>query len=103
MAFSRNAPAGLISKTFQRIVTNSTATALNTTAQVATALYLSVETQNVRITFDASTPTANTGVLFLATNSPYYLEGVKCADVRIARATAGAIVNVAAFGRVGDK
>lgn len=104
MAFSRNAPAGLISKAFQRLVLNSTATALNTTAQVGTTVLLSVETQSIRVTLDGSTtPTANTGVLLTAANSPYWFEGIAVPNLKIARATAGAIVNAQSFGRVGDK
>lgn len=104
MAFSRNAPAGLISKQFQRIVTNSTATLLNTTAQVGTTLLVSVETQSIRVTMDGSTlPTANTGILLLAANSPYWFEGIDVSKFKLARATSGAIVNVQSFGRVGDK
>jgi hypothetical protein len=105
MAFSRNAPAGLISKAFQRIVTNSTATVntLSSTAQVGTVLVFSVETQSIRATFDGSPPTANTGVLFTAANSPYQFEGLNLANFKFVRATNGAIVNVQSFGRVGDK
>ena len=62
MSFSRNAPAGMISKGFQRIVTNSTATSLNTTCIGGTTFWMTVETQSVRVTLDGSTtPTANTG------------------------------------------
>jgi hypothetical protein len=104
MAFSRNAPAGLISKQFQRIVLTSTATLLNSTAQVGTTVLLGVEAQNVRITLDGSTtPTANTGVLLIPGNAPYLLEGIDVTKLKIARATAGAIVNAQSFGRVGDK
>ncbi len=104
MAFSRNAPAGLVSKGFQRIVTNSTATTLNSTCLGATTVWLSVETQSVRVTLDGSTtPTANTGVLLLAANSPYWLEGIVTSNLKIARATAGAIVQVMAFKRVGEQ
>ena len=103
MSFSRNAPAGLIGKTFQRIVTNSTATLLNSTAQVGTTFWLGVETQNVRITLDgATTPTANTGILLTA-GDVYDLEGIAGSQLKIARVVDGAIVQVQAFKRVGDK
>lgn len=99
----RSIPAGLISKGFQRIVVLSTAGGLNSTCSPGTAFEISVETQNVRMTFDGSTtPTANTGVLFVTGNSPYYLEGVTGANVKIARVTAGAIVQVQSWGRAGD-
>lgn len=105
MAFSRNAPAGLLSKGVQRIVTNSTATLLNSTCGAGTAFLISVETQSVRVWFDGSTPTANTGVLLTAANSPYFFEGIADAatKMKFARATAGAILNVQSWGRVSDK
>lgn len=97
---TRTLPAGLINKVFQRVVTNSTATLLNSTAQGASALYLSVEVKGIRFTLDGSTaPTANTGVLLNTTNSPYFLEGIDGTKFKLARAAAGAIVNVQAFTR----
>lgn len=102
MTYRRVAPAGLISKGFQKITTNSTATGLNTTCAAGTALWISVETQNARITFDGSTPAASTGVLLLATNSPYFIEGIRGSVVKIARAAAGAVVQVQSFGRPGE-
>ena len=96
---SRDVPAGLISAGFQKITTNSTATALNSTCSLGQALLISVETQNARITFDGSTPAASTGVLLTTTNSPYYFDAVDASTVKIARATAGAIVQVQAFKR----
>lgn len=92
-------PAGLISSGFQKITTNSTATTLNSTCSLGSALWLSVETQSVRVTFDGSTPAASTGVLLTAANSPYMLEGVNAGALKIARATAGAIVNVQSWRR----
>ena len=96
---SRIVPAGLVSAGFQKITTNSTATTLNSTCQLGQALFISVETQNARITFDGSTPAASTGVLLLATNSPYFFEAVDASTVKIARAAVGAIVQVQAFKR----
>lgn len=93
----RNIPAGLVNAGFQRIATNSTATTLNSTTSVGSAFLISTEAQGARITFDGSTPTANTGVLIIAANSPVFLEGVPGADLKIARAAAGAILNVQAF------
>jgi hypothetical protein len=98
----RNTPAGLLSVGFQKITTNSTATTLNTTCSAGRALWLSVETQSVRVTLDGSTPAASTGILLTAANSPYMLEGVKASTLKIARATAGAIVNVQAFKYSGE-
>ncbi len=96
---SRMTPDGLIHTGFQRIVTNSTATALNSTCQQGQALLLSVETQSIRVRFDSTAPTANTGVLLTAANSPYFWDTVKGSSLKIARATVGAIVNVEAFKR----
>lgn len=96
---SRTVPSGLVSVGFQKITTNSTATALNSTCQAGQALLISVETQNARVTFDGSTPAASTGVLLLATNSPYYFDAVDASTLKIARAAAGAVVQVQAFKR----
>lgn len=104
MSFSRNAPVGLVAKGFQKITTNSTAAGLNTTCIKGTTIWLSVEAQSVRVTLDGSTtPAASTGVLLLAANSPYWLEGIDGSKLKIARATAGAIVNVMSFKRVGEQ
>jgi hypothetical protein len=100
MASRRTQPAGLISLAFQKITTNSTATLLNSTAQAGSTFLLSVETQSIRVTFDGSTtPAASTGVLLTAANSPYYFEGIDGTKLKLARATAGAIVNVQAWRR----
>jgi hypothetical protein len=96
---SRSVPSGLISQGFQKITTNSTATGLNSTCAAGNDLLMSVETQSVRITFDGSTPAASTGVLLIAANSPYFFPAVPCNTIKIARATAGAIVNVQTFKR----
>jgi hypothetical protein len=98
----RNTPAGLLSVGFQKITTNSTATALNTTCSVGSALWISVETQSARVTFDGSTPAASTGILLTAANSPYILDGVKASTLKIARVAAGAIVQVQAFKHTGE-
>lgn len=103
MSFSRNAPAGLVSKGYQKITMNSTATGLNTTCVGGTTILMSVETQSVRITLDGSTtPAASTGILLTAANSPYWLEGINANNLKIARAAAGAIVNVQSFKRIGE-
>ena len=96
---SRIVPSGLISAGFQKITTNSTATTLNSTCAAGQALLLSVETQSARITFDGSTPAATTGVLLIAANSPYFFESVDASTLKIARATAGCVVQVQAFKR----
>ena len=94
---SRSVPSGLISQGFQKITTNSTATTLNSTCIQGSHVLLSVETQSVRVVFDGSTPAASTGILLTAANSPYYYEAVPRSGLKIARAAAGAIVNVQTF------
>ena len=101
MSFRRTAPAGLISQGFQKITTNSTATGLNTTCALGSSILFSVETQSVRVTFDGSTPTASTGVLLTAANSPYFYD-VRGSTIKIARVAAGAVLNVQAFKRAGE-
>lgn len=108
MSFSRNIPVGLVNKGLQRIVLNSTATALNSTAQLGSVFLVSVETQSVRVRFDSvnstTAPTANTGILLTAANSPYWLQSiVDPSKMKFARATAGAILQVQAFGYVSDR
>lgn len=96
----RTIPAGLISVGFQRIVTNSTATLLNSTCQAGSTFLFSVETQSVRVIFDGSTtPTANTGILLTAANSPFIMEGLDGTKPKFARVTAGAILQVQAWRR----
>lgn len=96
----RVSPAGLLSQGFQKITTNSTATGLNTTCSLGSAILLSVETQSARVTFDGSTPAASTGVLLTAAASPYFFD-VRGSAIKIARAAAGAVVQVQAFRRAG--
>lgn len=98
----RHIPAGLISKGFQKITTNSTATGLNTTCAAGSAFLLSVETQSLRIRFDGGTPAASTGVLLLAANSPYFFEGVIGSQVKMIGAASGSVVQVQSFGRPGN-
>lgn len=98
MTPQRLAPAKLTSSGFQKITTNSTATLLNSTCQNGNVFWVSVETQSARVTFDGTTtPAASTGVLLTAANSPYWLEGIDGTKLKIARATAGAIVQVQAW------
>ena len=105
MAFSRNAPAGLTSPTFQKLTLNSTATLLNTTSRVGSAFWISVETANARVRFDGTSPTATTGVLLLTSNSPYFFEGVADAatKMKFVAVTGSPVLNVNSFKRVGDQ
>ena len=100
---TRTIPAGLVSKGFQKITTNSTATLLNTTCRAGSAFLISVETQDARLTADGSTtPAASTGVLLKAGLAPYFLEGMNGANLKFARAAAGCVIQVQAFGRPGN-
>lgn len=95
----RNTPSGMIYQGFQRIATNSTATGLNSTVSQGQAFLISVEAQSIRVRFDSTVPTANTGILLLASNSPHWIDGIKGSTMKIARAAAGAIVNVQSWIR----
>jgi len=93
----------MISKGFQKIALNSTATALNSTCQIGRVFVLSVEAQSVRATFDGTTtPAASTGVLFTADNSPYTIGDIDGTKFKLARAAAGAIVNIQAWAWPGQ-
>jgi hypothetical protein len=94
---SRAVPSGLVSQGFQKITLNSTVATLNTTCAAGNYALLSVETQSVRVTFDGTTPAASTGVLLIAANSPYQFTALPLSTLKIARAAAGAIVNVQSF------
>lgn len=98
----RTIPHGLTSVGFQRIATNSTATTLNSTVGAGSTFLISTEAQGARLTFDGSTPTANTGVLIIAANSPVFIQGVKGTTLKIARAAAGAILNIQGWKNVGE-
>ena len=106
MSFSRNVPAAMIPVGFQKITTNSTATALNSTCLTASSFMISIETQSARIRFDCNStnlPAATTGILMTAANSPYIYSSVDPSKIKIARVTAGAVVQVAAFKWPSDK
>lgn len=98
----RNIPAGLTPLGYQKITTNSTAASLNSTCISGHAFLISVETQNARIRLDAGTPAASTGVLLLATNSPYWFEGVQGSDIKLIGAASGAVLNVIAWKYKGE-
>ncbi len=98
----RNIPAGLVSVGYQKITTNSTATTLNSTCRVAHTFLISVETQSLRLTFDGTVPAASTGILYLATNSPFLLEGVDGTALKIKGAAVGAVLNIQAFKYKGE-
>lgn len=98
----RNIPAGLTALGHEKITTNSTVKSLNTTTIVGNAFLISVETQSARLRFDGGTPAASTGILLLAANSPFWLEGIKGSQIKITGAASGSILNVAAFKHTGE-
>jgi hypothetical protein len=74
MAPNRVALAGLIPVGFQTMsLANSTAIAINSTCKNASALFISVETNNCRFRDDGTAPTLTTGVLLEI--GEYFLEG----------------------------
>lgn len=95
MPAKRIAFGGMVPAGFQRIVTNSTAVALNSTVRAAaTVLDITVDTQSVRYRADGTAPTATTGIL-LASGQTYRLDGFNGTSVlKFARVAAGAIINV---------
>lgn len=98
----RNIPAGLVSLGYQKITTNSTAGTLNSTCIVGNTFLISVETQSARLTFDGTTPAASTGILLLATNSPYWFRGVKGSAIKIKGAVVGSVLQVQAWKHLGE-
>lgn len=78
----------------------SSAVSLSSTARSAGAqvLHISVETQSVRYRADGTAPTANTGVILTAANSPYWFHGFNgTSALKFIEATGGAVVNIASY------
>ena len=98
----RNIPAGLSALGYEKITTNSTVKTLNTTNIVGSSFLISVETQSARIRLDAGAPAASTGILLLATNSPYWFEGISGSQIKIMGAAVGSVVQVMAFKHKGE-
>lgn len=100
---SRTVPSGLVCIGHQRIVTNSTATALNTTCSPGQAFLFSVDhttsNKHIHIRFDAVAPTTNTGICITSQLPPTFFEAVEGNKIRILGADVGTITNVAAFIR----
>lgn len=93
----RNIPAGLKSHHFE-VLDVSSAASLNSTGLSADRLLISVETQSIRMRADGTAPTANTGVLLLAANSPYWLDNFnKTSDLQFIEVASAAVVNVQGF------
>jgi hypothetical protein len=96
----RIVPAGLIPTSFQvSTLSNSTAVAVNSTVRaVSNVLLISVETNNARFRCDSTAPTLTTGVLMLATNSPYLFEGYTgSANWKFQRSTGSCKLSIQGF------
>jgi hypothetical protein len=98
----RNITAGLTALGYEKITTNSTVKTLNTTNIVGSSFLLSVETQSARVRLDGGNPAATTGVLLLATNSPYWFRGIKGSQIKITGAASGSVLHVMAFKNTGE-
>lgn len=86
-------------------LSNSTATAVNSTIRGAKAstLIISVETNNARFRDDGTAPTLTTGVLLASANSPYIFEGYnRTSNLKFQRATGSAKISIAAYKNLGD-
>ena len=98
----RNIAPGLTALGYEKITTNSTVKTLNTTTIPGSTFLISVETQSARLRFDGGTPAASTGILLLATNSPYWIKGVKGSQIKITGAASGSVLNVISFKNTGE-
>lgn len=92
------APAGLIPIASQKItLSNSTAAGLNSTARAGAQYVLfSVNTNNVRVRFDGTDPTLNTGVIFFSGDT-YDLSFNGTSSLKFQRTTGTAVVDAHTF------
>lgn len=105
MAPRRTVPGLLRPVAFQTAsLSNSTAVAVNSTVRAAlpSMLLLSVETNSVRLRADGTAPTLNTGVLFTAANSPYWLPFDRTSQMKFQRLTGTCKISLMAFKNQGD-
>lgn len=98
----KNVPPGIVSLGYQKITTNSTATTLNSTCGAGKVFLISVETQSLRLTFDGTVPAASTGILLLATNSPYWFRDIRGTDIKLKGAAVGSVVQIQAWKYRGE-
>lgn len=78
----------------------SSAVSLSSTARSggAQVLHISVETQSIRYRADGTAPTANTGVLLTAANSPYWFHGYNgTSDLKFIEVTGGSVVEISSY------
>jgi len=88
-----------IPSAIQRLTANSTAVAVSsTTIQPTRLLMISVETNAVRMRFDSTAPTTNTGILIQKDQQPFIYEGYNGAPLKFVVDAGGtAFVTVAGF------
>jgi RNA:NAD 2'-phosphotransferase (TPT1/KptA family) len=97
MSKQRVAHAGLSPVSHQKITTNSTAQAVNSTTRQADVLLIGVETNSVRFRLDAAA-TSTTGVLLTASNSPYIFYGWNRTSIAVfAKNATAATIQVSSF------
>jgi len=98
MSKQRVAHAGLSPVSHQRIVTNSTAQAINSTTRPADVLLIGVQTHSVMFRVDA-VPTATTGILLTTANSPYWFFGWNRTSIGVFMKTGAtaAVVQVSSY------
>jgi hypothetical protein len=101
----RRIPPGLVFVGHQQMtLDDSTAVSLTSTirASVPSALLFSVETNNVRLGWNSTTPTLNTGVVFVKDNE-YFLENYSLDEnMKFQRTTGTAVIQALAFKRAGQ-
>jgi hypothetical protein len=97
MARKRVALGGLIPVEFEALDPSS-AVGLNSTSRASgQVLHISVATQSVRYRADGADPTANTGVLLTAANSPYWFHGYNGTSIKFIEDTGGAELQVMVY------
>ena len=93
---TKNTPVGMASAGFQTIsLSNSTASALNSTVSVGRWFHVSVETNDVRYRADGTAPALTTGVL-LATGD-HWIPDVPGSALKFQRTTGTSKVSVQAY------
>jgi len=103
MSYERAMLAGLIPVGFQKMsLTNSTATAVNSTIQTARVLRISVETAAARYRMDGTSPTTETGVR-LAPDILYTFYGYNgTSALEFVKASGSCTVSIEGYKAVGD-
>lgn len=79
---SRIRLASWVPASFEQITANSTSQSITSTGQAARVLFITVETQDVRMRFDSTAPTINTGILIKKDLNPFIYEGYNGAALK---------------------